>query len=717
MPISSLPITAPADSGRLALGRTLPSLLDEASDRYAHPHALNQWHQGKWRSLSHQDLRQAAEEFALGLEHLNLHPGDPIALVMHSDLDFAIADMGTLLAGLVNVPIDLTQTIENILYILQHTQTKVLVVANLDLLYQIMPYFWETPELESVIVADVPGNWDQVRNGVMKGRGDTGTWGHGDSETDSPVADSSPSLPASSSLSASPRHPFPASSSCLHLPHLLCTPDEPCPPPPFPQCLQIFSLAEVRAWGRLPWSVEAVQELRERIHPQNLATLIYIASETQRPKGVMLSHENITANVLAAFSSYPNLQTGPEEVALLFLPLTHIFARVFLYGHLAYGHRIYLSDANHLVKHLRRVRPTIMITVPRLLEKVSDRILDQGPRLGRFDKAVFHWAVKLAQRFDVAHPPHGLYALQLQLADRLVFAHWREGFGGRLKACICGGAALRADLTQFFSAAGIPVFQGYGLTETSGVVTYNRLGYHRAGSVGVPIPGAEIALAADGEVLVKAPFVMQGYYRDPEATQVALDGDWLHTGDLGSLSADGFLTLTGVKKPLFKLSTGKYVSLLPLEEALQRSPWIAHAITTGMNRKFCGMVIFPNREALQVAAQKWGIDTSQPNWLNHPRIQSLYQSLIDTANCHLPYWSTVRQFALVDAELNPETDLLPNGSIDRMAVLARFAAVVEGMYGEMLGRGEIRGRGDAGRGEGGGDGGACPVYARSLLGK
>lgn len=606
--------------------------------------ALHQWQQGAWQSLSLLDFRRAAEEFALGMASLGLVRGDRVALVMHSDTHFAIADMGCLLAGLVDVPIDLTQTIENVLFIVQHTAAKALVVSNQDLLNQLLPYFFATPELQKVV--------------LVVGEA-TGTGG--------------------------------------------------------------VSLEAVRSQGRERWSAAAVQAMRDAIAPQDLATILYIASETKRPRGVMLTHENITANVLAAFSSYPNLQRGPEEAALLFLPLTHIFARVFLYGHLAYGHRVYFSDASHLVKHLRQVQPTFLITVPRLLEKIHERILEKGRHLNRSDQAVFNWALRLTQRFEPNRLPHRPYALRMQLADRLVFAQWRAVFGGRLKACICGGAALSGDLVRFFSAAGVPVLQGYGLTETSGVLSYNRGSHHRVGSVGLPIAGVEVALAPDQEILIRAPFVMQGYYRDPEATHRVLDAEgWLHTGDLGTLSADGFLTITGVKKPLFKLSTGKYVSPLPLEQALMRSPLVAQAITVGINRKFCGMLIFPNLEALYVGAEQWGIDATQSDWLQHPRIWGLYQSLIDVANCHLPYWSTVRKFALLEAELTEENGLLLlDGSLNRRGVVEQFAPEIEALYGER--EVEIRpskhqdqGNGDV-RGEEPPAGSYCPTYARSLM--
>ncbi|PSN17954.1 hypothetical protein C7271_15060, partial [filamentous cyanobacterium CCP5] len=406
------PPTLEVDPGTLSLGQTLISILDLGCGHPGSDQTLNQWRHHQWQSISFQELRQGVEEIALGLRSLGVQSGDRIPLVMHSDGDFCRVDLGSLLAGAVNVPVDLTQTIENILFILNNTQAKVMVISDLALLDQLVPYLWEASALERIIVAQVPADWVKVRTSL----------------THQPQA--------SSSLT----HEVPTPWECLYIPQLLGdAPTEDHGARSVPPCIQLMSLGEVQDRGHREWSPAAVATLRSAIAPGDLATIIYIASETPRLKGVMLTHENISANALTAFSSFPNLQTGAEEVALLFLPLTHIFARVFLYGHLAYGHTIYLSDPNHLIKHLQRVRPTLMITVPRLLEKVYERLLERSTRLKGVDHRVVAWAWKLAQRYDLERSPQGLYALQLQLADRLVFSKWRAGFGGRLKTPIFGG--------------------------------------------------------------------------------------------------------------------------------------------------------------------------------------------------------------------------------------------------------------------------------------
>lgn len=263
----------------------------------------------------------------------------------------------------------------------------------------------------------------------------------------------------------------------------------------------------------------------------------------------MLTHENITADVLTTFSSLEDLKLGAKEVILSFLPLTHIFARALVYGHIYYGHSIYFSTANRMVRDFQTVRPTIVATVPRLLEKTYQKILDRGSKLTGFEKTVFDWALKLAQSYELGRKSNSLETIQFALADSLVFARWRKPFGGRLKYFISGGAALKGEVANFLSAAGMTVLQGYGLTETSAVLCFNRENLNRAGTVGLPIPGVEIAIADDGEILVKAPYVMQGYYRNFEATKAVIDEEgWLHTGDLGRFTSEGFLTITGSKK-------------------------------------------------------------------------------------------------------------------------------------------------------------------------
>jgi long-chain acyl-CoA synthetase len=398
----------------------------------------------------------------------------------------------------------------------------------------------------------------------------------------------------------------------------------------------------------------------------------------------MLTHENLAANSLAAFGSMAGLEPDKPEVVLSFLPLSHGFARTLIYGHIAHGHSLYFTTPNRVIKHLQEIQPTTFTTIPRLLEKVYDRIQSRGQRLKGIQKCLFNWAWGLSQRYELGHRPGGLYHWQLQWADRLVFHHWRQVFGGKLKYLISGGAALKAEIANGLAAAGIPILQGYGLTEASAVVCFNRGALNRAGTVGMPIPGVEVAIAPNQEILLRSPYVMRGYYRNPRATAQVLEPDgWLHTGDLGHFTPEGFLTITGCQKALFKLSTGKYVVPLPLERRLKQSPLVAQAIAVGAQRKFCSMLIFPNLINLRERAMdlELGLELPIEDLLYHPQTLEIYQTLVDEANRWLPTWSTVKLFRLIDPALTEANGLaISTLGNQRDRVREVFAREINDMY-------------------------------------
>ncbi|MGK7911217.1 MAG: long-chain fatty acid--CoA ligase [Synechococcus sp.] len=659
-------VIPPDRGGTVYPGRTLPSLLDEACELRPNQHALNQYIDRQWQGISLQELRVSADGFALGLLSLGLKKGDRVALFMTSDSQFAIADMGCVSAGLVDVPIELSEAPSAIAYILNHSQAKALIVSTWDLLQQIAEQISTSSDLTAIVVAE--------------------------------------------------QQPCPSTFQS--------------PKPEF----QYFALSEITARGTARFSVGKRMQLRSRLDPDDLATIIYVIGSTEHvsdapledwpcspstiqrntiqqqlwerspkrgptcdvPRGVALSHANITSSTLSALSSHPDLILGQPEVALSFLPLTHIFARAFLYGHLFYGHTVYFSTPERVNRHLKDVQPTIFLTVPRLLEKAYEQILKTGTQLRGWRRWAYSWALKLADRYEIGQVPRGWYAVELWLASLAVFSQWRQAFGGQVKFLVCGGAALSADLANFFTAAGIPVLQGYGLTETSSVVCYNRDRWNRAGTVGLPIPGVELAIADDGEILVRAPYVMQGYYKDEAATQAVIDTDgWFHTGDMGELTGDGFLQIVGYKKNLFKLSTGKYVSPQPLERYLMHSRLVERAIAIGARRKFCSLAIFPNAEALREWADREGLDEPLEDLLTHPHVLKLYQSLVDEANECMPYWSRAKRFQLIDPELALHCDITRverrvecSENVEGLNVEG-FSAAIEAMYSRPLRNGML----------------------------
>ena len=597
------------------LGRVLPSLLIEAVDNYPDTPRFYQWKSKRWQGLTAHQLKQSAIETALGLQCLGLQSQDKIAFLLQSDVNFTIADFGSLLAGLVNVPIDLTQTIENIIYILNHSEVKALIVANLSLLDQILPYLGESTHLQWLIIANTDKDWSSAKFIQIK-------------QLECPIEA--------------------YSSVCLKIPSFLGETVAPVSTVKIPECLHLVSLAEVQQEGRKHLTSNSFEQLLSQLKSENLATIIYIAGDDRQPNGVMLTHENIITNVLTSFKSFSSIAQDTSEIALSFLPLTHIFARSFFYGHLYSGHQVYFSNANHLMRHLQMVKPTILITVPLLLEKIYHKIVQKGEKLTAWQKWIFEIAMSLAEGYRIGHKAH----LPTKLISQIVFKEVKSLFGGNLKALISGGAGLNPSLANIFMAMGIPLVQGYGLTETSGVVTYTQdESENCAETVGTPISGVSLKVAEDGEILIKSPYITPGYYNDSDLTDQILDKEgWLHTGDVGFVTSNGSLKLTGVKKAHFKLSTGKYVSALPLESQLQSNPLIKRAIALAPNYKFCSMLIFPEINNLRKEAEKIDLDVNVTieELLQHSCILALYQKLIDETNCHLPYWSHVRKFKLID---------------------------------------------------------------------
>jgi long-chain acyl-CoA synthetase len=692
------------DKALVPLGHTLPALLTAADRRSPNATGFNQWTELGWKSHSIHEFKAATDALALGLLELGLVKGDRVAFLMHNDLNFAIADMGCLLAGLVDVPIDLTQTLENICFVLAHSEAKALVVANLDLLKQIAIYLDRAPNLEQIIIAEVPDDWQSTKAIPVGMR----------SAVIPPMQNGTESLqniPASACLDL---HTF-LKGSHYGLQAGDCLQDasrrkESVPEfqqIALPQCLQVFSMAEVQAQGQALG--ENSQNLRARLTAKDLATIIYIPNEIGKLEGVMLSHENLSGNALAAFASLPKLEWGDREVALFFLPLTHVFARCLFYGHLYYGHSIYFSHPNRILKHLKEVQPTVLASVPLLLEKFYSKILERGQKSSHWwERQIFALTLQVARQYklgeerqsfwdSILNPSENFGAslrlnLTLKILDRLVFSQWRSLFGGRMKFLLSGGAALRGELATAFNAAGVQVLQGYGLTQTSGVVCFNRGTNHRAGTVGSPIPGVELAIAMDGEILVRGLYVTPGYYKNEEATRAAIDAQgWLHTGDLGAFTDNGLLQIVGMKKALFKLSTGKYIAPQPLEDRLKQSNLVDRAVIVGIDQKFCAALLFPNFDALRDRCRTLRIRVSDDKLLQHPCVLALYQAAIDATNCHLPYWATIKRFQLIDTELNLEAGLLEDlERIDRGAILERFADEIELLYGNDSDRGSLR---------------------------
>ncbi|NPA26306.1 MAG: long-chain fatty acid--CoA ligase [Chloroflexi bacterium] len=467
---------------------------------------------------------------------------------------------------------------------------------------------------------------------------------------------------------------------------IVAQPQSTTPPEGWPEGVAFLTLEDLLARGRevLDHDPDLIRRLKQEITPDDVATIIYTSGTTGKPKGVMLTHQNLTFNVKSAFGAMGRWFDGPNEVVLSFLPLTHVFGRMMQYGYMNFGAAVYFIRPHELAERAQELKPTMFATVPRLLERIYERILEAAQTLGGVKGALLRQAVALAQRYRVGQPLRGKDALLHRVLDRLVYSKWRAILGGRLKYAISGGAALRPDLAHFFAAAGIIVLEGYGLTETSPVITVNRYESFRPGTVGQPIAGVEVAIAEDGEILTRGPHVMKGYFKNPEATRAVIDDEgWFHTGDIGELTEDCYLRITDRKKHLFKLSTGKYVTPQPIEDALRASPLVDQAVVVGERQKFAAALIFPNPDAVRAYARQKGLDASQPllDLLREPLIRQAFEDLLPQINAPLPRWSQIRRMAILPAELTVDNEMLtPTLKVRRAKVKQAYQPALEALY-------------------------------------
>ncbi|MDA0875363.1 MAG: AMP-dependent synthetase/ligase, partial [Bacteroidetes bacterium] len=378
----------------------------------------------------------------------------------------------------------------------------------------------------------------------------------------------------------------------------------------------------------------------------------------------------------AGMTGYRNGMGG--EVKLSFLPLTHVFARTLYYGALSRGTSLYFSHPDRLIDDLADVKPTVVACVPRVLEKVYARLIARSRETTGVKGRIARWGLRRAQTGTSAGGAGGF------LADHLVYTKWRDIFGGRLRWIISGGAALSPEIGGVFQRAGLTILEGYGLTETSPVIAFNRPDANRIGTVGTPLEGVEVRIAEDGEILTRGPHIMAGYFRDEEKTAEVISADgWFHTGDIGHLDADGYLVITDRKKDLFKLSTGKYVMPQPLENKLAAEPLIDQCVVVGNGHKFAAALLFPNPEHLRSLAAHLdmpsGMDLTSLS--TDPRIVERIQRLIDRANEGMSPWGTIKRFVLVPEELNIENGMLtPTLKVKRSEVSRRYADRIAELY-------------------------------------
>ena len=459
-----------------------------------------------------------------------------------------------------------------------------------------------------------------------------------------------------------------------------------------PTLKNIYSFDQVpgiKNWNELTGkNLQPDEAVINRIKPETLATIIYTSGTTGNPKGVMLTHKNIMSNVNESIPVFTFAEK--DSRALSFLPLNHIFERMVTYIYLRAEVSIYYAESMDTIgQNLKEVKPQVFTTVPRLLEKVYERIMNTGMDLKGVKRRLFFWALDLGKIYDNAHPGSLWYRVQLWLANKIIFNKWRDALGGNVKAIVTGSAACQERLIRIFTAANVIIIEGYGLTETSPVISVNRYESEnrRVGTIGTVISEVEVKIAEDGEILVKGPNVTQGYYKHPELTNEAIVDGWLHTGDIGQWVEGRFLKITDRKKEIFKTSGGKYVAPQVVENKMKESPYIEQMMVIGANRKFVSALVIPafaqTRKYLRDNFPNLTIPDNNSDLVKMPEVAALVQKQVDKYNELFSHPEQVKKISLLAHEWTIDSgELTPSLKTKRKMIEQKFAKEIEAIYAE-----------------------------------
>jgi long-chain acyl-CoA synthetase len=593
--------------------KTLTDIFYRSVETFDKPAHLRFKKDGAWRDISSREFRRAVEELSMGLQALGVQKGDRVALLSENRPEWAFADLASLCAAAVDVPIYATLPPPQVLYILNDSQSRVCFVSNAN---------------QAKKVAEVK-------------------------------------------------------SQAVHLQHVIRMDDQPGE--------GTLTLEEIRAKGReaLARDPDVVKRRAAQNTASDLATLIYTSGTTGDPKGVMLTHENIVSNVTGSLTAFGGL--GPEDTALSFLPLCHIFER--MGGHYLMLHKgvtiAYAESVETVPANMAEVRPTLMLSVPRLYEKMYARINEKVASDPPSRQKIVRWAIGVGREtfrhmMDKTRPGLGQRVKQA-VADKLVFGKIRERTGGRLRLFVSGGAPLSREIAEFFGAAGLLILEGYGLTETSPVIAVNTPEHLRPGTVGRPITGVQVKIAPDGEILAKGPSIMKGYFNKPEATAEAIDAEgWFHTGDVGVLDPDGFLVITDRKKDIIVTSGGKNIAPQPIESRIKTHKLFTEVCMIGNKRNFPAALIIPNFENLEKWAKEAGVAYSdRADLVAKPEVYALYEKALDeiAGAAGWAQFEKIKKFALLPKEFSIDGgELTPKLSVKRKVVEQKYKDLIDRMY-------------------------------------
>jgi long-chain acyl-CoA synthetase len=564
---------------------------------------------GRYTPISTQDFGRRVEHLSLGLADLGLKPGDKLVVLSENRPEWTITDFAVLCAGAITVPIYTSLMPEQIKYIINDSDAKIVVCSNRDLWLKI----------------------EAVRHGL------------------------------------------------LNVHHFVLIDEE------GPQ--GVVSLSEVMARGKVlaAASPTLFEKRALAVKPDDLASIIYTSGTTGVPKGVMLTHANFVSNskALDAVTDF-----SVKDTILSFLPLSHVLERMTTFSFLYKGATIaYAESIDTVAENLLEVRPTIMISVPRLFDKIYAKVMDNILAQSAAKRKIFFWALGVgkkhgAMRIRHLPIPKGL-DLQYKLASKLVYSKIVEKTGGRVHFFVSGGAPLSGDVAEFFYAIGITILEGYGLTETSPVLTCNTFEKMKFGTVGPPVPGVEIKIAPDGEILAKGPNVMKGYYKKEAETREAFEGGWFHTGDIGHFDDEGFLVITDRKKDILVTAGGKNVAPQPIENQLKTNPFIQTAVVVGMGRKFISALIVPDFDKLEAYARSKGIAFADRRELvEKEEINAFMLAEVNRSTPQLASYERIKKVILLERDFNADTELTPSLKVKRHIVETAFKDRIDTLYKE-----------------------------------
>ena len=565
---------------------------------------------GVWKKYSTSEVNDLVNQLASGLLHLGISPNDmsiegrdKVAVISKNRPEWLMIDLAVQKIGAVLVPIYPTINVNELQFILNDSQAKVIFVNDEELYLKVKS-----------------------------------------------IKDFVPSL----------KHVF----ALEHVPNAIYWKD----------CLQPATAEKLGA----------IQNISSKISPADLATIIYTSGTTGTPKGVMLSHNNIISNVVDSNCVFEEIGVRGAR-ALSFLPLNHIFERMVSYIYIYNSVSVYYAESMDTIgENLKEVKPLMFTTVPRLLEKVYERIMTKAAALTGIKKKLFYWALGLGLKYDINKKMGLGYNLQLALANKLIFSKWREALGGNVKAIVTGSAACQVKLLRVFTAAKVPILEGYGLTETSPVISVNRMNPKQRmfGSVGAIIDNVEVKIAEDGEILCKGPNVMMGYYKRPDLTAEVLKDGWFHTGDIGVIVDNKFLKITDRKKEIFKTSGGKYVAPQPIENKMKESKWIEQMMVTGAEQKFTGALIVPAFLALKEWCTEQGIQfNGNEGIIKNDKVVALIKDAVERYNQNFNQVEQIKKFELLPREWSVEGgELTPTLKLKRKVILEKYRDAINRIY-------------------------------------